>query len=337
VEGHGSTARLLLNNNTLYGTNVGGGPFGNGTIFAVDTDGSNFRVLHQFDGTDGSNPRGSLTLFGSRLFGTAHARGSFNDGTLFSLETDGSDFQILHHFQDRPDGRNSNSPPIEVGSRLYGTTVGGGNGGGVLYAINPDGSDYEIVFSFNGSTGLFPGGLLRIGDRFYVQNAAFGTGPFVSGAVISIGIDGADPTVLRAFDAFAEGSLGSNELVTDGNRLFGVAVNAGPNGEGAAFAMDLDGGNFELLHAFAGPPDGDLIRAPLIYLNGSVYGVAAFGGIEGSGVIYAITVPEPSALALISGAAVFALCVLSIATWRAKGDDDATTKDDAARGATTRS
>src|SRR5438093_1208527 len=47
-DGAGPGAGLLLSGNTLYGTASGGGSSGNGTVFAVNTDGTGFRTLHSF-------------------------------------------------------------------------------------------------------------------------------------------------------------------------------------------------------------------------------------------------------------------------------------------------
>ena len=44
-------AGLILSGNTLYGTASGGGTNGNGTVFAVNTDGTGFTVLHTFTAT----------------------------------------------------------------------------------------------------------------------------------------------------------------------------------------------------------------------------------------------------------------------------------------------
>src|SRR5258706_563594 len=45
------TAGLILLGNTLYGTAQGGGSSGNGTVFAINTDGSGFTTLHSFTAT----------------------------------------------------------------------------------------------------------------------------------------------------------------------------------------------------------------------------------------------------------------------------------------------
>ncbi len=86
---------LLLWSNTLYGTTGRGGSAGDGTVFALNPDGSGFRTLHSFVGTDGSWPNGPLILFGGKLYGATSVADSLN--TVFSVNPDGSDFTILHH------------------------------------------------------------------------------------------------------------------------------------------------------------------------------------------------------------------------------------------------
>ena len=92
-DGANPSAGLIILGNTLYGTTEYGGGFGNGTIFAVNTDGTGFRTLHSFTATtgtfavnnDGANPVACLTLFGNVLYGTASVGGKYGNGTLFSL------------------------------------------------------------------------------------------------------------------------------------------------------------------------------------------------------------------------------------------------------------
>jgi uncharacterized repeat protein (TIGR03803 family) len=72
---------LILSGNTLYGTTLAGGSSANGTVFAVNTDGTSFTVLHSFtalnNGTnsDGANPHAALVLSGNTLYGTAYTGG----------------------------------------------------------------------------------------------------------------------------------------------------------------------------------------------------------------------------------------------------------------------
>jgi len=89
---------LFLSGNTLYGTAENGGSSGNGTVFAINIDGSGFANLHSFTATagsastniDGANPYGGLILSDNTLYGTAENGGSSGNGTVFSVNTDGT-------------------------------------------------------------------------------------------------------------------------------------------------------------------------------------------------------------------------------------------------------
>src|SRR5882762_467 len=75
-DGGAPYAGLILSSNTLYGTAAVGGSSGNGTVFAVNTDGSGFANLYSFTGgNDGSAPSASLILSGNTLYGTASGGG----------------------------------------------------------------------------------------------------------------------------------------------------------------------------------------------------------------------------------------------------------------------
>jgi uncharacterized repeat protein (TIGR03803 family) len=84
-------AGLILSGNTLYGAAQGGGTNGNGTIFAVNTDGTGFTNLHSFTAgaevgysgyggyytnSDGYGPAAGLILSGNTLYGTAELGGT---------------------------------------------------------------------------------------------------------------------------------------------------------------------------------------------------------------------------------------------------------------------
>jgi len=78
-------AGLTLSGDTLYGTTYSGGDSGNGTVFALNTDGTGFINLHNFTGTDGTSPMGGLRVSGNTLYGTARFGGTGGHGTVFRL------------------------------------------------------------------------------------------------------------------------------------------------------------------------------------------------------------------------------------------------------------
>jgi len=81
---------LFFSGNTLYGTAPAGGSGTNGTVFAVNTDGTDFTVLYNFSrfvgatNSDGAGPASGV-LSSNTLFGLAHFGGSGGSGTVFSL------------------------------------------------------------------------------------------------------------------------------------------------------------------------------------------------------------------------------------------------------------
>jgi uncharacterized repeat protein (TIGR03803 family) len=89
---------LTLVSNFLYGTTSMGGPFGGGTVFRMNTDGTGFTTLYNFTATNGANvngfgtnldgahPIGGLLYAGGTLYGTA-SDGGAGYGTIFSLST----------------------------------------------------------------------------------------------------------------------------------------------------------------------------------------------------------------------------------------------------------
>src|SRR5579859_245491 len=115
-DGARPVAGLILSGNTLYGTASLGGTNGNGTVFAVNTDGTDFTNLHNFTAknttnsvgvytnSDGNSPTAGLILLGNTLYGTASSGGSSGKGTVFSLSTNGTGFTTLYDFAGENEG-----------------------------------------------------------------------------------------------------------------------------------------------------------------------------------------------------------------------------------------
>jgi uncharacterized repeat protein (TIGR03803 family) len=135
---------LTLSGNTLYGTTANGSTSGQGTVFAVNTDGTGFTNLHSFSAlnnytnSDGANSQAGLVLSGKTLYGAGYNGGSEGYGMIFAINTDGSDFVNLYNFAGVPPypGPYTNSAGtypygalILSGNMLYGTGNDGGNSG----------------------------------------------------------------------------------------------------------------------------------------------------------------------------------------------------------------
>jgi uncharacterized repeat protein (TIGR03803 family) len=134
----------------LYGTTSGGNTSG-GTVFALNHDGSGYRVLRTF-GTMGAEPRnlrGRLVEGpDGLLYGTAYQGGSNGFGAVFALSKEGTGFRVVWHFgADAIDGRNPvaglTAGPDGV---LYGNTeAGGGQNLGTFFRLDPRDVSLTIV------------------------------------------------------------------------------------------------------------------------------------------------------------------------------------------------
>lgn len=207
-DGANPFAPLVLSGTTLYGAAQGGGAGGQGTIFAVQTNGSDFTNLHSFTqgsfdasdnytNADGSGPDGGLVLSGQTLYGTTDGGGNGGNGTAFAMRLDGSVFMNLYNFSGYNDDNDTNADGADIRCGLV-------LSGNTLYGVAPDG------------------------------------GPTGNGTIWSVGIDGKGFTVLQAFyspNPFSADPTAA--MVMSGNTLYGTTVYGGDNelNDGAVFAL----------------------------------------------------------------------------------------------------
>ena len=298
IDGASPEAGLVLSGNTLYGTAARGGSSSNGTVFAVNTDGTGFTNLYSFTGgSDGARPVAGLLLSGNTLYGTAHEAGSGGYGTVFSVNTDGTGFATLHSFVGYPfDGANPSAGLILSGSTLYGTAFEGGSPGdgtvypiGTVFAVNTDGTGFTTLYSFtNGGAGP-EAGLFLSGNTLY--GTAVNGGGSDKGTVFAVNTDGTGFTTLYNFtNSLYNGANPAGGLISSGKILYGTASFGGTPrpGYGTVFAVNTDGTGFTTLYHFTDGSDGANPDAGLILSGNVLYGTASAGGDYGYGTVFAV-------------------------------------------------
>ena len=155
-DGADPQAGLLYANHKLYGTTHIGGAANAGTVFSLDTDGTE-KVLYSFKGgTDGANPSAGLIEVDGAFFGTTEEGGCLHRscGTLFRVTNTGKE-HVLHVFGGNTTDQKGGRPVaglLEVGDKLYGTTRTDGKGhSGTIFSINSVGNvNYTVVHNFAG-------------------------------------------------------------------------------------------------------------------------------------------------------------------------------------------
>lgn len=242
------SGRPVLAGGTLYGVTGRGGSNDAGIVYAVNTDGTGFAVLHDFSSdTNGGLPEGGLLLFGDNLYGTTSLGGTNGPwGTVFSLKTDGTGFTVLHSFTGDPTIGQHPHPRLTMdGGILYGAASGQASPGwGSLFSIQPDGSGFNSFLTFSTPQGL----------------------PLTN-------LDGEQP---------------QGALIPSGGLLYGTAYGGGPGGGGTVFSVSPDGNNFTVLHAFTNSPDGAYLRSGLILVEGTLYGTTWTGGWNNLGTVSSV-------------------------------------------------
>ncbi len=141
---------LLGSDGKIYGMTQLGGTNNLGTIFSLNTDGTNFSLLQNFDGlTKGANPIGKLTeASNGALYGMTYGGGVNSRGTIFSVSKNGASFQKIMDFDLRAASPVFGPLVESLGGVFYGmTSKGGSSDGGVIFSITSNGS-FKIVKDF---------------------------------------------------------------------------------------------------------------------------------------------------------------------------------------------
>ena len=297
-------AGLTLSGSTLYGTTYGGGISGNGVVFSLNTNGTDYTVLKSLSAlktnsvgiptnSDGARPEGYLTLSGNTLYGATYFGGSSGQGALFSLKTNGTGYTLIKNFSARTmnsDGIATNSDGslpgaglMLSGNTLYGTTTSGGtSGNGVVFSLNTNGIGYTVLKSFS----------------VLIQN--------------SVGID-----------TNSDGSLPGAGLTLSGSTLYGTTIYGGTSGNGVVFFLNTNGTGYTVLKSFSPTMnntngDGANPNAGISLSGSTLYGTTSSGSTFGAGAVFslsllpAITNPPQSQLSTLSSNVSFSASVSGV-------------------------
>jgi uncharacterized repeat protein (TIGR03803 family) len=124
----------------FYGTTVGGGASGAGTVFKITPSGT-VTILHVFTVSDGEEPSAPpIQGTDGNFYGTAVAGGTAGAGTIYKITPSGT-FTLLHSF-DNTHGSYPDAPLVQgTDGNFYGTAAFGGSPSsyGLVYKITASG------------------------------------------------------------------------------------------------------------------------------------------------------------------------------------------------------
>ncbi len=268
----------------LFGTTSFGGNANAGTIYSVNTDGTDFYKLHDFDGANGNQPYGGLVaLPDGKLAGVTRHGGTGDRGVLFTLNDDGTGFSVIKHFEDT---RPSKGVLLASDGMIYGATSSTQTKRGVIYKINPDGSGYVelkqfelLPFDLEDS----PSSLIELPDGSLRGVTYYGNNGF--GFVYAINKDGSNYSVLLDSDL----NIGAHPIgiLHTSNGLLYITYQAGGNtaifegGYGSIVSMTTDGTDVKELFGWSNAP-GAIGKYPHWGLTevagGELYGTTMWHG-----------------------------------------------------------
>jgi uncharacterized repeat protein (TIGR03803 family) len=284
---YGVIGSLTISGKTMYGmTSEGGGgigtycPSGCGCVFQVDTNGTGFKQILTFNGTNGGYAWGNLTKLGGRLFGLSLAGGANNAGCAFAIDTGGGGYKDILDFN-QTNGAAPEGSFILLHNQLFGmATAGGGHDSGCIFRLDTNGGGYKDLHDFRTLSGTFPGGsLLYASGKFY--GMTFDGGTHDSGVVFCIDTNGNNYKKLHDLSS-AEGAYPRGSLVISGNVLYGMTNQGGAHDSGAMFSVDTNGGNFTKLFDFTGT-EGVNPFGSLTVVGNDLFGMTTAGGTLNSG------------------------------------------------------
>jgi uncharacterized repeat protein (TIGR03803 family) len=283
----------------LYGTTPEGGTSGWGTMFKVDTSGTE-RVLFNFSYSKGygASPYGGLVRDAAgNLYGTAGYGGSSGNGLVFKLSNNGKE-TVLHNFAGGT--RDGCSPFTESlvrdsAGNLYGTTSAcGALGYGTVFKLDTSGKE-TVLHNFAGGTrdGCSPqAGMIR-DTAGNLYSTTVGCGAHGYGTVWKLNTTGKE-TVLYSLCSQINCTDGAQTHAgvirdTKGN-LYGTTQFGGITlGGGTVFKLSQTG-KLTTLYSFCSQSnctDGQEPEAGLIRdAAGNLYGTTGGGGVGGSGTVW---------------------------------------------------
>jgi uncharacterized repeat protein (TIGR03803 family) len=286
----------------LYGTGLIGGAAGAGVVYRLTPNGSGYdeSAIYSFaGGSDGSEPDATLIADANgNLYGTTlDGGGTCSCGVVFELTPGKSGYaqKVLYTFQGGSDGANPSSELL-LGANgvIFGTTDYGGPASvGTVFKLKPTKNGYveKVLYAFKGGA---DGEFVASGLVADAAGALYGTtlqgGAYNRGVVYKL-VPGTQSTESVIYD-FRSGRDGAypegTPLLDSRGNFYGATQGGGMNncsgleGCGAVYELKLlTSGDYKerVLYRFAGPPDGAVALAHLVFgKNHTLYGTTDFGG-----------------------------------------------------------
>mgnify|MGYP001390801200 CR=1 FL=1 len=218
----------------LYGMTNGGGSYGYGVIFEWAPASNTYIKKIDFNGDNGNNPTGYLTLYNNKFYGMTSRGGTNDAGVIFEWDP------VTNVFIKKIDLSNANgSKPygnslVLHNGAFYGMTCfGGSSNQGTIFKWDPATNAYTKMVNLNTATGNRPiSNMVLYNGKFYGTTQFGGTAD--KGAIFEW-----DPTtnvITRKFDfTTSYGTEPRGSLQLAGGKFYGSTYMGGTYNSGVVF------------------------------------------------------------------------------------------------------
>lgn len=218
------------------------------------------------------------------------APGAAKQESVLAKRGTSANYKVLHSFQGKPnDGAFPHASLVAVHGTLYGTTVlGGADAAGAVFSITSNG-DEQLLHSFTKA----PDGSHPFASLADVHGTLYGTtiggGGRERGMIFSVTTAGVEQIVHRFLQKGDRGGHPAAALINVGGTLYGTTEVGGQYLNGTVFSVTT-GGVLTVLHSFDGASgEGWYPVAPLVDVDGTLYGTTKYGGTYKGGTVFSIT------------------------------------------------
>jgi uncharacterized repeat protein (TIGR03803 family) len=274
---------LITDGTRLFGVAPHGGKAAEGSIFALNKNGSQLVTVHEFNYNDGRFPYSTLCIDDTMLFGVTYGGGNNDYGVIYKVSTNGNSFTVLYRFDQVSGGASLCSLTLS-GDTIFGNSSWGGiNYCGTIFRLRKDGSDFKKLFDFSSSDGYWPSGALLVNGNI-LYGATDQGGLSGIGTIFRINTDGSGYTKLYSFTSDI-GAHPIGKLVLYGNYLYGQSGYGGSFYNGLIFRVSKYGNGFSKLYDFK-DSDGSIPLGPLTVKDNYLYGMTSKAGSYSGGTLF---------------------------------------------------
>jgi uncharacterized repeat protein (TIGR03803 family) len=283
------TSYSLAQSQMLYGLASSGGIGGNqGTLYKMNSNGTGFTVIHNFQSPDGWLPMGNvIQASNGKLYGCCHEGGDWASCTIWCFDRSTNTYEDVWDF-DITNGDFPKSGVVEgPDGQLWGAAHSGGTGYlGVIYSYNIGTDVYTPEYSFT-NNGHSPWAV-----PIFVGNTLYGTTyddtSTHTGVIYSYNISTDTYVELHHFTGLDGSNPYGNLFQASNGKLYGITYGGGANGQGVVYSYDLGTNTYTNIHDLTLAEGGSSTSSFSEGTNGKIYGMTQMGGTDNNGTIFSI-------------------------------------------------